>query len=171
MRKLLLLLIPCMAFGATDSINYNTADGKLKVGSSGVGASVKPFNAFDVWFTHLAHHATFYVDGSSNLLTAGIKNPVKVPEDCFGTLLGWTMMCKPSGSVTVDILRSADNAGLPVTSIVGAGTKPFISSNVENASASFTSWTSTTINAKDNLAIRLSGITNASYVELTLFFR
>jgi hypothetical protein len=41
---------------------------------------------------------------------------------------------------------------------------------VENSSTSFTSWTSTTLTAKDNLAISLSGITACTYVALTLYF-
>jgi hypothetical protein len=89
-----------------------------------------------------------------------------------GTLAGWVMTCKPSGSVTADVFRSANTAGLPVTSIVGgSGTKPAVSTNVENSSTSFTSWTSTTITAKDNLCISLSGITTATYVQLTLYYQ
>jgi hypothetical protein len=82
------------------------------------------------------------------------------------------MMCVPSGSVTADVFRAADGAGLPVTSIVGgSGTKPAVASSVENKSTSFTSWTSTTITANDNLAFSLSGITNATYCELTLYYQ
>jgi hypothetical protein len=117
-----------------------------------------------------SHTVTFYVDGSGAVLTNTTKNPIKVPYG--GTLQGWTMMCSPSGSVTADVLRAADGAGLPVTSIVGgSGTKPAISSNVENSSTSFTSWTSTTLTAKDNLAITLSGVATATYVELTLYYK
>ncbi len=119
--------------------------------------------------TTQTHFVTFDVDGVGIVLSTGTKNPFKTKYG--GTLVGWTMMCNPSGSVTADIFRAANGAGLPVTSIVGAGTKPSISSNVENSSTSFTSWTSTTINANDNLAISLSGITTAQYVELTLWFK
>ena len=118
----------------------------------------------------LSHSVTFVVDGSGTVLTTGTKNPIKIPFG--GSLVGWVMMCSPSGSVTADVYRAADGAGLPVTSIVGgSGTKPAVSSNVENSSMSFTSWTSTTLAAKDNLAINLSGITTATYVELTLYFK
>jgi hypothetical protein len=115
------------------------------------------------------HAVTFFVDGAGSALTAGTKNPVKIPYG--GTLQGWVMICKPSGSVTADVLRAADGAGLPVTSIVGPGTKPAVATNVENSSTTFTSWTSTTLTAKDNLAINLSGITAATYCELTLYFQ
>ncbi len=115
------------------------------------------------------HSVTLVVDGSGIVLGTGTKNPVKIPFG--GTLQGWLVIGKPSGSVTVDIFRAADGAGLPVTSIIGSGTKPSLSSAVENSSTSFTSWTSTTLTAKDNLAISLSGITTTTYVALTLYFK
>jgi hypothetical protein len=102
-------------------------------------------------------------------LTTGTKNPIKIPYG--GTLTGWVLIGTPSGSVTIDIFRAADGAGLPVTSIVGAGTKPALSSAVENSATTFTSWTSTTLTAKDNLAISLSGITATTYVALTLYYQ
>jgi hypothetical protein len=115
------------------------------------------------------HSVTFFVDGAGTALTAGIKNPIKIPYG--GTLLGWTMMCKPSGSVTADVLRAANGAGLPVTSIVGGGTKPAVATNVENASASFAGWTSTVLTANDNLAINLTAAATATYCQLTLFYQ
>lgn len=115
------------------------------------------------------HSVTLVVDGGGIVLGTGTKNPVKIPYG--GTLTGWVMMCKPSGSVTADVFRATDGAGLPVTSIIGAGTKPSITTDVENSSTSFTNWTSTTLTAKDNLAVDLSGITDATYVQLTLYFR
>ncbi len=115
------------------------------------------------------HAVTMAVDGSGSVLSTGTKNAIKIPFG--GTLTGWLLNGSPSGSVTVDIFRSADGAGLPVTSIVGGGgTKPSLSSATENSSTSFTSWTSTTLTAKDNLAISLSGITASTYVSLTLYF-
>ena len=116
------------------------------------------------------HSITFVSDGSGSVLTTGTKNPIKV--NYGGTLQGWSIMCSPSGSITADVFRAADNAGLPVTSIIGGGgTKPSITTNVENKSTSFTGWTSTTITANDNLAFSLSGITNATYCELTLYYQ
>jgi hypothetical protein len=111
---------------------------------------------------------TFVCDGSGLSLSSGTKSYVKIPYG--GTLTGWLLIGSPSGSVTVDIFRAADGAGLPVTSIVGAGTKPSLSSAVENSSTTFTSWTSTTLTAKDNLAISVSGVTSTTYLALTLYF-
>lgn len=117
-----------------------------------------------------SHSVTFVVDGSGAVLSTGTKNAIKIPFG--GTLTGWLLNGSPSGSVTVDIFRSADGAGLPVTSIIGGGgTKPALSTATENSSTSFTSWTSTTLTAKDNMAISLSGITTSTYCALTLYFQ
>lgn len=117
-----------------------------------------------------SHSITFVVDGSGSVVSSGTKNPVKIPFG--GTLTGWLLIGSPSGSVTVDILRAADGAGLPVTSIIGgSGTKPALSSAVENSSTSFTNWTSTTLTAKDNLAISLSGVSTSTYCALTLYYQ
>lgn len=116
------------------------------------------------------HAVTFVVDGSGAVLTTGTKSYTKIPYG--GTLTGWLLIGSPSGSVTIDIFRAADGAGLPVTSIIGgSGTKPALSSAVENSSTSFTSWTSTTLTAKDNMAISLSGITTTTYCALTLYYQ
>ncbi len=117
------------------------------------------------------HTVTFVMDGSGATLVAATGSWVKIPYG--GTLQGWTIIASPaSSSITCDILRAADGAGLPASSIVGgSGTKPAISSGVENSSTSFTSWTSTTLTAKDNLAITTSGITTATYVCLTLYYQ
>lgn len=116
------------------------------------------------------HAVTFVVDGSGAALSTGTKSYTKIPYG--GTLTGWLLIGSPSGSVTVDIFRAADGAGLPVTSIIGgSGTKPALSSAVENSSTSFTSWTSTTLTAKDNMAISLSGISTTTYCALTLYYQ
>lgn len=114
-------------------------------------------------------HATFWVDGAGIVLGTGTKNPIKI--DGGGSLTSWRAECKPSCSVTIDLLQSHDNGGLPVTSMVGSGTKPAISSATE-ASGTISDWTgSTTLSDKDNLAISISGITAATYVNIVFHFK
>jgi len=130
--------------------------------------------------------STSYDDGwSANSSVHSVSIPVQVASGVItdpytsnqiktyygGTLVAWTASCKPSCSATIDILRSADGAGLPTVSIVGGGTKPSLSSTTENSGATFTDWTSTTVTAKDNFAVTVSGITAAQYVNLTLWFQ
>ncbi len=154
------------SLGATAQLVIGT-DGGVSVGTGTQAGSTNLLVAGTIT-GRIVQKVTFVVD-AGGVLTTGTKNPIKITHG--GTLLGWTMMAKPSGSVTADVFRAADGAGLPVTSIIGAGTKPAISSNVENSSVSFTSWTSTTLTAKDNLAISLSGISTSTYMELTLYYQ
>ena len=171
MRRILLaILVLCSnLFAGTEPISTDTSNGHIKKTSSGTGESGKPFDWRDAAVTRLPHAVVFYVDGSGSVLTTGTKNPIKLPYG--GTLKGWTLMGKPTGSVTVDIFRATSGAGLPTTSIVGSGTKPALSSAVENSSTSFTNWTSTSLMAGDNMAISLSGVSLVTYVVLVLYFQ
>ncbi len=114
------------------------------------------------------YKVTFVVDGAGIVLTSGTKIPVKIEPG--GTLSKWTMMCKPSGSASVDLLRAANGAGLPVISMTGVGTKPAISSGVE-AHGTITDWDSVTLTTDDNLAISLSGISTATQVVVTFYWQ
>ena len=118
-----------------------------------------------------SHSVTFVVDGSGGVLSSGTKNPIKLAQDASGNLQGWVLIAKPSGSVTVDLYRASDGSGLPTTSIIGSGTMPALGSAVENSSTDFTGWTSITLNAGDNLAINVSGVTSVTYLALTLYFQ
>ncbi len=123
--------------------------------------------------TTQTHFATFDIDGVGIVLSTGTKNPWKAKYG--GTLVAWSAMCVPSTggtcSVSFDLLRAANAAGLPTVSMVGAGTKPLISADVEASGTTFPSWTSTSISAGDNLAISLSNITTAKYAEITFWWK
>lgn len=103
------------------------------------------------------------VDGGGTALVTGVQIPVKVP---YGfTVTGYTVTCSPSGSVTFNIFRSANGAGLPTASIInnaggggGTGTLPAIAAGVEGASTTLTNWGSTAITASDNLALNLTTV-------------
>ncbi len=150
------------------SLNLNSAYFKIQLGGAGQAEVTLDPSVFNP--VAQDRTVTFFADGAGSALTLGIKNSIKVPFG--GTLQGWTMMCSPTGSVTLDILRAANSGGLPVTSIVGGGgTMPSISSGVENSSTDFTGWTSTAITAKDNIAISVSGVVNVTYCEITLHYK
>ncbi len=111
---------------------------------------------------------TFDVTGGG-VLTTGTKLPgIKVSPG--GTLTRWTARCTPSGSVTIDVLRSADTAGDPVTSMIGAGTKPAIVTNTE-AKGTITNWGSAVLTANDNLVVSLSGITSVTSLSITFYWQ
>lgn len=134
------------------------------------GTGTKGFFLLPATPATVTHAVTFVVDGAGQLITTGVKAYIKIPYG--GTLQGWDLIGAPVGSVTLDIYRATDTNGLPSASIVGgSGTKPALSSAVENKSTSFTNWTSTTLNAHDNLAVSLSGIVDTTYVALTLYYQ
>lgn len=109
------------------------------------------------------HSVGFTVDGGGAALATGVQIPIKLKYG--GTLVAYTMMCSPSGSITFNLFRAANSAGLPTASIInsaggggGTGTLPAIASGVEGNSTSFTSWGSTTITALDNMALNLTTV-------------
>ncbi len=111
---------------------------------------------------------TFTTNGLGIVLSAGTKLPIKISPG--GTLVKWTAMCSPSGSVSWDLLRSSNSGGLPVTSMVGVGTKPAISSSTENH-GTITDWDSMVLVDNDNLNITLSGISTCTWAEITLYWQ
>lgn len=122
--------------------------------------------------TKALRQVTFVVDGQGSALTTGVKTPVKIPAG--GTLVGYTMVASPSGSITANIFRAADGAGLPTASIInnagggsGTGTLPAIASGVEGKSTTFTNWGSTTLTAFDNLALNLTTV-DATVTKFTM---
>ncbi len=86
MKLLLLLLIPCMAFAGTDAINYNTADGKVKLSGYGAGTLDKPYNFCNVAvagipFLSLADAPSTYVGQAGKVVKVnGAENGLE-----FGT--------------------------------------------------------------------------------------
>src|SRR6266436_1758047 len=94
MKKLLLLLIPALAFAATEPINVNTPDGKVKQTSSGVGAVGKPFDFTNVFVTGIGGGAP--VDAKYVTTTAN------------GTLTNEFNL----GALTTGILRQTVSGGI-----------------------------------------------------------
>lgn len=120
----------------------------------------------------LSNGVGFVVNGNGAAITTGVKTAyVKAPFG--GTLTGWTLISSPSGAITIDILRSADGAGLPATSIVGGGgTKPAVAAGTQNSSTSFTGWTSTAITALDNFTVEVTAADGTvTYANLILYYR
>ncbi len=146
-----------------DSSTYITGNQTITLSGDVTGSGTTAIT------TTQSKHVTLWANGAGIVLGIGTKVPQKIVGG--GTLSSWDASCTPSCSITIDLLRSANGGGLPVTSLVGSGTKPAISSNTE-ASGTITDWTgSTTLTDKDNLAISLSGITAATYVNIVFNYK
>jgi hypothetical protein len=109
------------------------------------------------------------VDGSGGVVTAGQKGYVRVPYAC--TINSWSILTGNAGTgatVTFDIFRA--NNAIPSVSLVGGGTKPFLTSNTAQiTSAAPSGWTATTLAANDILGFNVeSGAAVFSWVNLQL---
>lgn len=93
----------------------------------------------------------FIIDGGGNPITTGVKGFVRMPFPA--AIVSWAVMADQSGSIVVDVLRA--NNAVPVTSIVGGGNKPTLSS-AQFTTANPSSWTSTTLAQNDWLGFSVS---------------
>lgn len=111
------------------------------------------------------------VDGSGGVITAGQKGYVRVPYAC--TITSWSILTGNAGlgaTVTFDIWRANNAIPTVANSLVGGGTKPFLTSATQQiTSAAPTGWTSVTLAANDILGFNVeSGAAVFSWVNLQL---
>ncbi len=118
------------------------------------------------------HSITFVVSGGGSALTTGVQDVI-VNSPYGGTCIGWSITTSAADTITFDILRSTYVSGAaPSVSIVGAGTKPALASNVSIYSTTFTSWTSTAITALDNFKIQITAVGGTcTAATFTLYFQ
>ncbi len=133
--------------------------GVIYIDPTGSPSLVQPFETI-----------TFFAwNNDGSVITTGVKHPHKVASG--GKIAGWVMSCVPfTSSITLDVLRSAGGSGPPTESIIGGGTMPAIANSDENTSFHVTDWDSVQINAYDRLAIQVMSVTNATYVQFTLYY-
>jgi len=107
----------------------------------------------------------FIISGGGSAITTGVKGYMPIP---FGaTITGWSIIADQSGSISIDILRL--NNAVPVTSIVGAGTKPTLTTAQFVGNTAPSGWTSTVLVAQDYLGFSVASVTTVTQVTITLF--
>lgn len=84
-------------------------------------------------------------------ITTGTKSWVHIPTPM--NIAAWRIVADLIGSITLDIFRN--NNATPVTSIVGGGTKPNLSSQSINQAVP-SGWTSTALVADDWVGFNVS---------------
>lgn len=86
-----------------------------------------------------------------------------------GTLEGWSLTADISGSIVVDVWKDTYANYPPIVgdSMVGAGTKPTLSSQLTNRDTTLTSW-STAITRGDTIKVHVDSATTLKAVTLTL---
>ena len=142
-------------YRATPLQALNGGSGGFVVDSFGPAANVPGgFNGFDI---------PFVIDGGGVAITNGNKGQLHIPF--FGTITAWRLIGDQVGSITVDILRA--NLGVPSVSMVGGGTKPFLSASQQNLGTAPAGWTSTALSYDDWIAFNVTAaatITRATVV-------
>lgn len=148
------------AFTAAGASTFNGAvthaSTTTLTGAVTLNATTYTFGAGAVagFYTALAPAASIgqIIDGAGSVVTTGQRGQIYIPFPM--TITNWWVMADQSGSVTIDVLRA--NNAVPSSSIVGAGTKPNLSSSQFTTSAP-SSWTSTTLAANDFIAFSITG--------------
>ncbi len=114
----------------------------------------------------------FSFNGNGGVLTTGTKNATLCKVPYGGTLIGWTLICYPSGTITVDIYRSTNGSGTvpPSASIIGAGTPITVNAGTYASWANFTNWTSTSVAALDNFVANLTADGTVQVATVVLYY-
>lgn len=103
------------------------------------------------------------IDGGGSPVTTGNKGWLHVPFSA--TIFAWRILADQSGSIVVDILRA--NNGFPVTSMVGAGNKPTLTSQ-QIAEAAPSGWTSVAVAPDDWIAFNVTSAATVTRVTVVL---
>ena len=145
---------------STSTLTNKTID------ANGTGNAISNINVAEIESTSgLLESIIFFKDGNgTDVITAAAADTVLTAVRS-GTITGWYVNGDDTetGGITADILKNG-------TSIVGVGTKPFISaSNLRNSSTTLTSWTTTFV-AGDRFKVSYSGITTFTSINVTLTY-
>jgi hypothetical protein len=108
----------------------------------------------------------YIFDGGGLELTTGLKGSVIVPFAC--AINSWTLVADPSGSIVVDIWKTALADYPPeVGDSITGNAKPTISNGQTATSASLGAWT-TSVAEGDVLAFNIDSVTDVSIASIAL---
>lgn len=110
----------------------------------------------------------YAIDGAGTVISTGVAGLGFRAPFAF-TINTWTLLADQTGSITIDIWKDS-YANFPPTvadSMIGAGTKPALSSARANT-ASPSSWTTTSVAAGDVLFFNVDSCSTITSVSITL---
>lgn len=151
-----------------DTVNSGataSAFGVVKPDGTTITVSGGVISAVAQSFPSVTNDIQAFLDGGGSVLATALIMWVHIPVAM--TIAAWHVLADQSGSVNVDIVRSTTGAGLPVTSIVGAGNAPALSSSI-TAQAVPSGWTSTSLNAGDWVGFKVTSVTSVTKLNVTL---
>ena len=106
------------------------------------------------------------IDGGGSVITTGVKQYLRVPYNC--TITSYELVARPSGSITIGVLKSTYE-DFPPTNSITSGNNPTITSNTK-VKGDPTSW-STTLTAGEYLGFNVTLATTITAATLTLATR
>lgn len=138
--------------GSLLSIIRGSIDGTARVSFSH-GGSLSP--------------AEFIFDGAGSAITSGAEAWLRMPYS--GTLTAWTLLCEPSGSITIDIWKDTYANWPPTDSdSITNGHEPSVSSGTKAEDTDITDWSDTSVSAGDILYAHVDSVTDIERAWLML---
>jgi len=107
---------------------------------------------------------SFTIDGGGSAITTGIKGVLIVPFAC--TITAWNVVADASGSINVDVNRSAWNV-TPSYASIAASAHPALTTAIAAENTTLTGWT-TTLAAQDILQFEVDSATTVKVVTVLL---
>lgn len=129
-----------------------------------IGSDVQAYLAYLNYAALPLRTITFIVDGGGATPSTGVAGDLWIPFAC--TINQVVMLADQSGSIVVDIKKSAYSAYPPTGSICAAA-KPTISAATKSSDATLSGWT-TSIAAGDCLRFNVDSVTSITRVTLAL---
>ena len=100
----------------------------------------------------------FSADGQGTVVSSLFTRSETIDYNCV--IQAWYVDADQSGSIVIDIKRGG-------TSLIGGGNSPTLSSQ-QNATASVSGWTSTTVSAGDKLTYSITSVSTITWFKLKL---
>ena len=143
-------LIAGSVYKATFLTALNSGSGGFVVDSVGTGNNLSDID--------------FVISGLGSTIATGNKGNVRIPW--AGTIFNWSVIADQVGSISIDILRA--NNGVPVTSIVGGGTKPNLTSQQFVGPTAPSGWTSAILAQNDYIGFNVVSAATVTLVTIIL---
>jgi hypothetical protein len=106
------------------------------------------------------------IDGGGSVISTGVKGYITVPFS--GTITGWTLTAKESGSIVIDVWKDTyDNFPPTVADTIAGSEKPTLSSAQKNQDLTLSSWT-TSVTAGDIIGFNVDSATTVTRVNLVI---
>lgn len=131
---------------------------------------VRPSN-WNADHTGTAPYSTAFeivLENGGSVLATGIFCDIDIPFS--GTVTGWVMLADQSGSCVIDLWKD-EFANYPPTvadSMIGAGTKPNLSSAAASYNVPPLGWTTTALAGGQTLRVNIDSATTVTRVTLSL---